>query len=76
MRPMSCFVFLSNRLEKAIVDTGTSAAIIPNMVTIRNKVNKTASDNDEPDYEGITVMKLGVIGQAEFFVKLNSIRHT
>ena len=50
--------------------------IIPKNMAIANKVTWSPPDEDEPDYQGITGIKLTVVGQTEFHVKLKSMRHT
>ena len=54
-----------NKFEKFIADTGTFVAIIPRSVVEKNKLQLGPVDPDEPDYEGVTGMKLTVVGQTE-----------
>ena len=54
--------FSSNRVEKFIADTGTSVTFILKMVAERNRVKWFPINDHEPYYEGVTGMKLTVIG--------------
>ena len=57
-----------NKYLNFIVDTGTPVAIIPWSLAEGNKLQIVPTDPDEPKYEGITGMKLTVVGQTEMFI--------
>ena len=57
-------------------DTGSPVAIIHMSLAERNKLNVVPTDPDEPEYEGVTGMKLCVVGQTEMFVKLKTMKST
>ena len=54
-----------NKFLNFIAGTGTSVAIIPQSLAERNKLKIVPVDPDEPEYEGITGMRLTVVGQTE-----------
>ena len=65
-----------NKYLNFIADTGTQVAIIPWSLNERNKLQIVPTDPDEPEYKGVTGMKLTVVGQTEMFIKFKTMKTT
>ena len=63
-----------NKYLNFIADTGTQVAIIPWFLNDRNKLQIVPTDPDEPEYKGVTGMKLTVVGQTEMFIKFKTMK--
>ena len=59
-----------NKHLNFVVDTATPVAIIPMSLAERNKLEVVPTHPDEHEYEGVTGMKLSVVGQTEMVIKI------
>ena len=48
---------------------------VPRSLTKKNRLQILPTDPDEPEYKGVTALKLTVVGQTEMFIKFKTIRN-
>ena len=66
----------NNKCLSFLADTDTRVAIIPMSLAERNKLKVVPTDKDEPEYEGLTGMKLSMVRQTEMFVCFRTMKST
>ena len=58
----------TNKFVNFVADTGSPVlAIVPHSMAERNKLEVVPADKDEPSYEGVTGMRLSVVGQTTMY---------
>ena len=66
----------TNKFINFVADTGSPVAIIPHSVAERNKLKVVPADKDEPSYEGVTDMRLSVVGQTTMYINFKTMKTT
>ena len=64
----------SNKKEVFIADTGTSVIILPVNIARRNGITWTQTDEDEPQYQGVTGVDVDVMGQANVWTIFDNVK--
>ena len=59
-----------------VADAGSSVAIMPLSAAERNRLEVIPADKDEPSYEGVTGMRLSVVGQTTMYINFKTMKTT